>query len=144
MDDWHGRALRSLREFNYCNTNYVLLGLIVEKSCRRAVGPSLSGSLVRTPWHEGHIAPCQQSNTIPEPYSHGYLYGGSSYALLDAPYPADLQAAARAGTFKPNDDTDQHPSYATAAGGVSLLRMIWPPGCVRWLEALNADYLDVP
>jgi len=94
------------KEFNYCNTNYVLLGLIVEKSCRRAVGPSLSGSLVRTPWHEGHIAPCQQSNTIPEPYSHGYLYGGSSYALLDAPHPADLQAAGRAGTFKPNDDTD--------------------------------------
>ena len=46
------------------------------------------------------------------------MYGGSSYALADAPYPADLQAAARAGTLKPNDDTAQNPSYATAAGGV--------------------------
>jgi D-alanyl-D-alanine carboxypeptidase len=64
------------------------------------------------------LLPASTSNTIPEPYSHGYLYGGSSYALLDAPYPADLQAAAKAGTFKPNDDTDQNPSYATAAGGV--------------------------
>ena len=49
------------------------------------------------------------SNAIPEPYAHGYLYGGTSYALVDAPYPDDLQAAARAGTLKPNDDTWQNP-----------------------------------
>jgi D-alanyl-D-alanine carboxypeptidase len=30
--------------------------------------------------------------------------------LVDAPYHADLQAAAKAGTLKPNDDTWQHPS----------------------------------
>ena len=46
------------------------------------------------------------------------MYGNSSYALADAPYPADLQAAARAGTLKPNDDTRQNPSYAFAAGNV--------------------------
>jgi D-alanyl-D-alanine carboxypeptidase len=40
------------------------------------------------------------------------------YALVDAPYPADLQAAAKGGTLKPNDDTGQNPSYAFAAGGV--------------------------
>src|SRR5215212_2835694 len=33
-------------------------------------------------------------------------------------YPADLISAAKAGTLKPNDDTDQNPSYAFAAGGV--------------------------
>jgi hypothetical protein len=43
------------------------------------------------------LSPANTSNTIPEPYSHGYLYGSSSYALVDAPYPADLQAAAKAG-----------------------------------------------
>jgi D-alanyl-D-alanine carboxypeptidase len=64
------------------------------------------------------LSPANTSNTIPEPYSHGYLYGSSSYALVDAPYPADLQAAAKAGTLKPNDDTGQNPSYAFAAGGV--------------------------
>jgi len=36
---------------------------------------------------------------------------------VDASYPAELQAAARAGTLKPNDDTWQNPSYAFAAGG---------------------------
>jgi D-alanyl-D-alanine carboxypeptidase len=44
------------------------------------------------------LLPASTSNAIPEPYAHGYLYGGSSYALVDAPYPADLQAAAEAGT----------------------------------------------
>ena len=34
------------------------------------------------------------------------------------PTPADFRAAAKAGTLKPNDDTDQNPSYASAAGGV--------------------------
>jgi D-alanyl-D-alanine carboxypeptidase len=34
------------------------------------------------------------------------------------PYPADLRAEAKAGTLKPNDDTDQNPSYASATGGV--------------------------
>ena len=64
------------------------------------------------------LLPPSTSNTIPAPYAHGYLYGSSSYALADAPYPADLIAAARAGTLKPNDDTRQNPSYASAAGGV--------------------------
>ncbi|WP_433572534.1 hypothetical protein [Streptomyces sp. CA-251247] len=50
------------------------------------------------------------------PYAHGYLYGGTSYALVDEPYPADLQAAARSGKLKPVDYTHQNPSYATAAG----------------------------
>jgi D-alanyl-D-alanine carboxypeptidase len=64
------------------------------------------------------LLPESTSNAIPEPYAHGYLYGSSSYALVDAPYPADLIAAAKAGTLKPNDDTHQNPSYAFAAGGV--------------------------
>jgi len=62
------------------------------------------------------LLPANTSNAIPEPYAHGYLYGSASYALVDAPYPADLQAAAKAGTLKPDDDTGQNPSYAFAAG----------------------------
>jgi D-alanyl-D-alanine carboxypeptidase len=42
------------------------------------------------------LLPDNSSNTIAKPYPHGYIYGGSSYALVDAPYPQDLQAAAKA------------------------------------------------
>jgi CubicO group peptidase (beta-lactamase class C family) len=62
--------------------------------------------------------------------------------LSDAPYPADLQAAAKAGTLKPNDDTEQNPSYATAAGGV----ISTADDLANWMRALvggkvlDADY----
>jgi D-alanyl-D-alanine carboxypeptidase len=60
------------------------------------------------------LLPASTSNTIPELYSHGYLYGSSSYALVDAPYPGDPQAAAKAGTLKPNDDTGQNQATANS------------------------------
>jgi D-alanyl-D-alanine carboxypeptidase len=62
--------------------------------------------------------------------------------MLDAPYPADLQAAAKAGNLKPNDETEQNPSYATAAGGV----ISTADDLATWMRALvggkvfNADY----
>ncbi|MFE9636480.1 serine hydrolase [Streptomyces sp. NPDC006463] len=56
--------------------------------------------------------------SLPEPYSHGYMYGGTQYALVDRPYPAAMSEAARTGKLQPLDYTHQNPSYATAAGGV--------------------------
>ena len=96
------------------------------------------------------LLPASTSNTIPAPYAHGYLYGSSSYALADVPYPTDLIAAARAGTLKPNDDTGQNPSYALTAGGV----ISTADDLATWMRALvggkilDADYqrqwLDSP
>ena len=86
--------------------------------------------------------PPSTSNAIPEPYSHGYLYGGTSYALADAPYPEELQVAARAGTLEPNDDTWQNPSAYFAAGGV----ISTADDLATWMRALvggklfNADF----
>jgi D-alanyl-D-alanine carboxypeptidase len=88
------------------------------------------------------LLPADTSNTIPEPYSHGYLYGGASYALGDAAYPADLQAQAKAGALKPNDDTRQNPSYGWAAGGAISTAAdlaIWMRALVEG-KVLNADY----
>jgi D-alanyl-D-alanine carboxypeptidase len=130
------------KEFNYCNTNYVLLGLIVEKVEGKPLAQVFQDRLFGPLGMKQALLPASTSNTIPEPYSHGYLYGGSSYAMLDAPYPADLQAAAKMGTLTPNDDTEQNPSYATAAGGV----ISTADDLATWMRALvggkvfNADY----
>jgi D-alanyl-D-alanine carboxypeptidase len=105
------------KEYDYCNTNYVLLGLIAEKIQGAPLAKIFQSRLFELLGMKHTLLPANTSNTIPEPYSHGYLYGSSSYALVDAPYPADLQAAARAGPLQPNDDTWQNPSYAFAAGG---------------------------
>jgi D-alanyl-D-alanine carboxypeptidase len=105
------------KEYDYCNTNYVLLGLIAEKLEGAPLAKIFQDRLFGPLGMKHTLLPPNTSNTIPEPHSHGYLYGSSSYALVDAPYPADLQAAAKAGTLKPNDVTGQNPSYAFAAGG---------------------------
>ena len=60
----------------------------------------------------------------------------------DDPYPADMQAAARAGTLQPIDYTNQNSSYATAAGGA----ISTADDLATWMQALvsgkvfNADY----
>ena len=106
------------KEYDYCNTNYALLGLIAEKLEGAPLAKIFQDRLFGPLGMKHTLLPANTSNTIPEPYAHGYMYGSSSYALVDAPYPADLAAAAKAGTLKPNDDTGQNPSYAFAAGNV--------------------------
>jgi D-alanyl-D-alanine carboxypeptidase len=137
-------------QYDYCNTNYALLGFIAEKVEGAPLARIFQDRLFGPLGMKGTLLPASSSNTIPAPYAHGYLYGSSSYALADAPYPADLIAAARAGTLKPNDDTGQNPSYALAAGGV----ISTADDLGTWMRALvggkilDADYqrqwLDSP
>jgi D-alanyl-D-alanine carboxypeptidase len=104
--------------YAYVNTNYVLLGLIVERVDGRPLARSLHDRLFG-PLGMRHTAlPSSAGNTIPAPSSHGYLYGSAAFALTDTPYPPDIQAAARAGTLLPTDFTGVNHSFAAAAGGV--------------------------
>lgn len=96
--------------YEYCNTNYALLGLIAERVEAKPLASVFQTRLFGPLGMRETLLPANTSNTIPEPYSHGYLYGGSSYALVDAPYPADLQAEAKAGTLKPSDDAGRRQS----------------------------------
>ena len=137
-------------EFEYNNTNYLLLGLVAEKIEGKPLASIFQDRLFGPLGMKNTLLPVSTSNAIPEPYSHGYLYGGSSYALVDAPYPADLQAAAKAGTLRPNDDTWQNPSPYFAAGGI----ISTADDLATWMRALvggtvlDADYqrqwLDSP
>jgi D-alanyl-D-alanine carboxypeptidase len=138
------------KEYDYCNTNYVLLGLVAEKLEGAPLAKIFQDRLFGPLGMKHTLLPANTSNTIPEPYAHGYLYGSSSYALVDAPYPADLQAAAKAGALMPNDVTGQNPSYAFAAGGA----ISTADDLAIWMRALvggklfDADYqrqwLDSP
>ncbi|MGB7834532.1 MAG: serine hydrolase domain-containing protein, partial [Xanthobacteraceae bacterium] len=129
---------------------YALLGLIDEKVEGAPLARIFQDRFFGPLGLKDPLLPASTSNTIPAPYAHGYLYGSSSYALKDAPYSADLIAAARAGTLKPNDDTGQNPSYALTAGGV----ISTADDLATWMRALvggkilDADYqrrwLDSP
>jgi D-alanyl-D-alanine carboxypeptidase len=103
--------------YDYSNTNYALLGLVAEKVGGRPLAQQLQERLFGPLGLTQTSLPRTDDTSMPMPYSHGYMYGGSVYALADDPYPAGMQAEAQAGTLKPIDYTNQNSSYATAAGG---------------------------
>jgi D-alanyl-D-alanine carboxypeptidase len=128
--------------FDYSNTNYVLLGLIAEKVGGQQLAQQFQDRLFGPLGLRQTSLPAANDTSIPDPYSHGYMYGGSFYALVDTEYPADMQAAANAGTLQPIDYTNQNSSYATAAGGA----ISTGDDLATWIKALvagdvlNADY----
>ena len=128
--------------YEYSNTNYALLGLIAEKVGEQPLALQFQDRLFGPVGLTQTSLPAADDTSIPAPYSHGYMYGGSFYALADDPYPADLQAAAQAGTLHPVDYTHQNASYATAAGGA----ISTAADLATWMKALvsgnvfNADY----
>jgi D-alanyl-D-alanine carboxypeptidase len=145
-------------EYEYNNTNYTLLGLVAEKVGGRPLAQQLQDRLFGPVGLEQTSLPAADDTSIPAPYSHGYMYGGSYYALADEPYPAEMQAAARAGTLQPTDYTNQNPAYATAAGGAISTAddlATWMKTLVsgnvfnadlqqQWMTSLQAEDPDAP
>jgi D-alanyl-D-alanine carboxypeptidase len=118
--------------YEYNNTNYALLGLIAEKVGGRPLAQQFQERLFGPIGLTQTSLPAADDTSIPAPYSHGYMYGGSYYALADDPYPADMQAAIQAGTLEPIDYTNHNSSYANAAGGA----ISTADDLATWMEAL--------
>jgi D-alanyl-D-alanine carboxypeptidase len=119
-------------EFEYSNTNYALLGMIAEQVDGRPLAQAMQDRLFGPLGLQRTLLPARTVNTLPAPYARGYLYGSTSFALVDEPYPPEVQAAARAGTLQPTDYTDLNPSYAEAAGGA----ISTAADLATWIEAL--------
>src|SRR5436309_1505679 len=131
------------KEYEYNNTNYALLGLVAEKVDGKPLAQVVHDRLFGPQNMQHTELPFSTVNTIPEPYSHGYLYGSSSVALVgQPPYSPEVQASARAGTLLPKDYTNVNHSNAAAAGGV----ISTGDDLATWIKALvggrvfNADY----
>lgn len=103
--------------YEYCNTNYALLGLVAEKVEGRGLEEIFQRRLFQPLGLRKTHLPPTQSSRLPEPCAHGYMYGGSAYALTDLDYPESFQEAARNGKVQPQEYTRVSSSYATAAGG---------------------------
>ena len=121
--------------YEYCNTNYALLGLVAEKIEGRSLAEIFQRRLFRPLGLSETQLP--SDTELPTPYAHGYMYGGSAYALTDIPYSAEW----RDGKLPPHDYTHLNPSYATAAGGA----LSTATDQADWIEAVvdgrvfNAD-----
>lgn len=86
--------------YHYSNTNYALLGLVAEeREHRKPLARILQDRLFGPLGMNDTALPASTSNTLPDPYSHGYMYGSSSFALVDQRYPPDIQAARERSAF---------------------------------------------
>src|SRR5213592_1883828 len=147
------------KEYEYNNTNYALLGLVAEKVEGNPLAQVMHDRLFGPHNMQDSELPSSTVNTIPEPYSHGYLYGSSSVALVgEPPYSPEVQAAARASTLLPKDYTEVNHSFAAAAGGVisnaddiaswikALVggRGLDPAYQRRWLDSLKPEDPNKP
>jgi D-alanyl-D-alanine carboxypeptidase len=115
-------------KFYYSNTNTVLLGLLIEQLAG-PVSEEFKKRIFAPLGMNDSLFPERASAAIPAPYARGYMYGTNVETVATQVLPKDQQAAARAGTLAPYDQTDSNPSWAwTAGGGIStawdLLRYV--------------------
>lgn len=127
--------------FGYSNTNTILLGLIAQQlEGDKPLATIMQGRLFAPLGLMNTLLPDIASNAIPDPYSRGHMYG-DNVLTMDPPHtlPDDMQAAARAGTLAPGDQTGLNPSWGWAAGaGISTANDL-----VTWVRALvNGELLN--
>ena len=119
--------------YEYNNTNYLLLTLVAEKVDGKPLAQSMQERLFGPLQLQHTLFPAPSVNALPAPYSHGYLYGSASVAMVGTPpYPPEVQAAARAGTLLPKDYTDLNHSFVEGAGAV----ISTANDLATWIEAL--------
>ncbi|WP_128980009.1 serine hydrolase domain-containing protein [Streptomyces roseicoloratus] len=104
----HANTFEPGATFEYCNSNLVLLGLVVEKVTGRRLADVLHDRVVRPAGLRHSFLP--KGAEFPEPHAHGYTDQTLTGAVADA--------------------TDWNPSWAWAAGGmISTLEDLrrWAP-----------------
>ena len=119
--------------YHYSNTNTVLLGLIAETLDAKPLSQVFQDRLFTPLGLKDTLFPPSTSSVIPDPHPHGYMYGNNVLTMgSPAAVPPDMQAAAKAGTLQPSDQTNLNPSWAWAAGaGISTAADL-----ATWVEAL--------
>lgn len=103
------------QEFDYSNTNIILLGLVIEK---------LTGMTASQAFQERIFTPLGLKDTslpldsnLPNPHPQGYSFGSNTSTIDTYALPAALQPLALDGRLLPNNETMANPSWAWTAGG---------------------------
>ncbi|WP_433200946.1 serine hydrolase domain-containing protein [Nocardia sp. CA-107356] len=104
-------------KFEYSNTNIILLGLVIEKITKMTVAESFRQHIFEPLGLKHTSLPAATDSSIPDPHPQGYSFGTNVSTIETFALPAAEQAAAVAGTLKPNNETNSSPSWAWTAGG---------------------------
>ncbi|MCB0905368.1 MAG: beta-lactamase family protein, partial [Actinobacteria bacterium] len=119
-------------EYEYSNTNTVLLGLVIEKVDGVPVQEAFATRLFEPLGLSQTSFPAATDASIPETHPQGYLYGTNMTTIESMALPEADQPAAESGELLPNDVTDENPSWAFTAGAmISDLEDL-----ADWAEAL--------
>ena len=121
--------------WRYTNTNYILLGMIMEELTGQTASALFEQRLFAPLGMDDTALPALEDSSMPAPFVHGYHYGSFSEAL-----PAEQQAQARAGTLLPEDVSNFNPSFGWTAGSV----ISTPDDLVIWADALVSGTLLDP
>jgi D-alanyl-D-alanine carboxypeptidase len=107
-------------DFLYSNTNYVLLGLIIEQLTGVPVAQAFQERIFDRLGLTESSFPALADASIPEPHPQTYTFGTNVETIDSNVLSPEVQEAARAGTLEPMDVTDLNPSWAwTAGAGIS-------------------------
>jgi len=126
--------------YNYSNTNFVLLGLIIEQLTGRSASDEFRSRLAEPLAMTGTSLPAATDATIPDLHPQGYTYGTNVGTIDSLELPPEVQAAARAGTLAPMDVTPDNPSWAWTAGSA----ISTADDLVRFVQALAGGGLLPP
>jgi D-alanyl-D-alanine carboxypeptidase len=106
-------------EFEYCNTNTVLLGLIIEKVTAMSASEDFRKRIFEPLGLKQTSLPLPAEWALPDPHPQGYQFLTNAETIDSYAVPKDKLAAALDGTFKPLNYTDASPSWAWTAGGAT-------------------------
>ncbi|MEZ5123011.1 MAG: serine hydrolase domain-containing protein [Solirubrobacterales bacterium] len=119
-------------QYEYSNTNIILLGLVIEKLTGMTASQAFQKRIFEPLKLKHTFLPAATDSSIPTPHAQGYQFGTNvdtidSYAVPAAELPAALN-----GTLKPLNFTDANPSWGWTAGAA----ISTPRDLARYVKAL--------
>jgi D-alanyl-D-alanine carboxypeptidase len=103
-------------QYEYSNTNIILLGVIIEKLTGMSASEAFKQRIFEPLGLKNTSMPLPADASIPDPHPQGYSFGTNVSTIDTFALPADQEAAALAGTLKPSNQTEFSPSSAWTAG----------------------------
>ncbi|MFA4896874.1 MULTISPECIES: serine hydrolase [Microbacterium] len=104
-------------QYDYSNTNIVLLGLVIEELTEMSASDAFRQRIFEPLGMTRTLLPEPSDSSIPSPHAQGYQFGTNAETIDSYAVPAAQLPAALDGTLAPLDQTDANPSWAWTAGG---------------------------
>lgn len=105
------------QEFNYSNTNIILLGMVIEKLTGMTASQAFQERIFTPLGLQNTSLPLPPDSSIPNPHPQGYSFGSNTSTITSYALSSDDEKRALAGTLLPNNETMANPSWAWTAGG---------------------------